>query len=134
MEHKFKVGDTIRVYQNTPIAEDSNHAGEDNSYFDEYIGRVGKIIALNGKNYDGVPCYVTDIKFIDPDETGIVVLHVNEEKIELQPPLVERVCKILDGIDREEIDVGWWETSTGDSFGAKILELIKIEITHDTEI
>jgi hypothetical protein len=38
--------------------------------------------------------------------------------------LVERVEKILEGIDQTEIEseLGWWETSTGAKFGKKKLD------------
>lgn len=39
--------------------------------------------------------------------------------------LVEKVVSILDGIDRTEIDDGWWETSHGAAFGAEILRKIR---------
>jgi len=49
-------------------------------------------------------------------------------------PLLEKILKILDGIDKTEVETcrpgyegaeGWWETSTGAEFGAERIKLIK---------
>jgi len=37
---------------------------------------------------------------------------------------LEEVLKILEGIDKEETEGGWWETSDGAKFGAGIKEKI----------
>lgn len=39
----------------------------------------------------------------------------------------EEIIALLDGIDQTETDspCGWWETSAGAAFGARILDLIR---------
>lgn len=37
----------------------------------------------------------------------------------------DEIKEILEGIDKEEIEGGWWETSTGAEFGEKKLAEIK---------
>ena len=46
---------------------------------------------------------------------------------------VERVEKLLEGIDKEqtESDDGWWETSIGAKFGKKVLEDIIKALKED---
>jgi hypothetical protein len=40
--------------------------------------------------------------------------------------LLDKLWQILDGIDRTETDRdGWWETSTGATFGAGVLRQIE---------
>lgn len=39
--------------------------------------------------------------------------------------MLDVVTSILDGIDRIELDDGWWETSTGAEFGKEKLEEIR---------
>lgn len=54
----FNVGDSIRIVVNSHKGCDD---GFDYDYFDKYIGKETKIIANNGINVDGVPCYYTNI-------------------------------------------------------------------------
>lgn len=44
-----------------------------------------------------------------------------------------RVMAALDGIDRDEQDGGWWETSVGVAFGAARLAEVKAILAEDTE-
>ena len=81
MKHKFKVGDKVKIFQNPPISEDSNHYGEETESYDIYVGMSGVILELNGRNYDGLPCYIMDIK----DESDGGNLYVKESVIELMP-------------------------------------------------
>ena len=37
----------------------------------------------------------------------------------------EDIARILHGIDSDDIDDGWWETSTGAEYGASVLSEIK---------
>lgn len=38
------------------------------------------------------------------------------------PKAKTKIKEILDGIDRDQADDGWWETSTGVEFGSQKLE------------
>jgi chromosome segregation ATPase len=62
------------------------------------------------------------------DVTDAAIEEVNRLKAKLAKAVEAeraRIVKILDGIDRTELDDnGWWETSFGEKFGASVLAAI----------
>ena len=87
-QHKYKVGDKIKIIF-SELPEDSEHFGEDNSYMDKYYGKETTIKSLKGFNYDGTPCYETEILLNQEDlDSGIGSeednrVFVNELEIQL---------------------------------------------------
>lgn len=47
--------------------------------------------------------------------------------------ILKAIEEILDGIDRDEMDDGWWPTSTGVEFGKERLTKIRQLFEKDTD-
>lgn len=47
------------------------------------------------------------------------------EQCERQRKALDSIPLLLHGIDKEESEAGWWETSVGAKFGAGVLDKIK---------
>jgi hypothetical protein len=106
------------------------------SLSDEYLKGHGHTtreeLGIGGEFSYGIPMVTTDVVIE-------LIRHYEQQSNQLQEDaknikkdLIEKVCHILNGIDKDESShgSGWWETSTGVNFGKYILSQI-IELGND---